>query len=58
MYIIVEVDGHIRSTINKKGQPDKYSEPKTFMTYKAAATWIEKHSYTGMSWRYEIIKEA
>ena len=57
MYIIVEVDGFIRSAINKQGKPDKYSEPKRFETKKKAQAWIDKHSYTGMSFRYEIKKE-
>lgn len=53
-YVVVEVDGLIRSCINRKGQADKYSPPKLFGTRKEAQDWIDKHSYKGMSCRYEI----
>lgn len=53
-YIVIEVDGLIRSVINRKGQADKYSPPKLFKTRQEAQEWIDKHTYKGMSWRYEI----
>lgn len=53
-YIIIEVDGKLRSPINKKGKADRYSDPKTFDTVKECNTWILKHSYTGMSFHFEI----
>ena len=28
MYHVVEIDGFIRSAINDKGKPDKYTKPK------------------------------
>ena len=54
MFYIVEIDGPLRNTINKNGQPDKYSEPKMFKTAVDAQKWIDRHSYKGMSMRYEI----
>lgn len=56
MYKVVQIDMSIPYPINKKGQPDKYSEPKKFETKKDAEKWIERHSYTGMSWKY-IVEE-
>ena len=53
-YIVIEVDGLIRSPISRKGQADKYSQPKLFGPRKEAQEWIDKHTYKGMSWRYEI----
>lgn len=40
--------------INKKGQADKYDDPKTFGSLKAAKDWIKKHSYSGMSHYYRV----
>lgn len=57
MYIIVECDGYIRSAIDVRGQANKYGEPKKFKTKKDAQAWIKKHSYGGMSFHYEIMKE-
>lgn len=56
MFIIVEVDGFIRSSICKNNKADKYGEPKKFGTIDEAKKWIEKHSYKGMSHRYEIVE--
>ena len=36
------------------GKPDLYGTPKNFETRKAAQAWIDKHSYAGMSIKYEI----
>lgn len=55
-YKIVEVDGNIRSAINKKGKPSKYEEPKLFETAEAAGRWIDRHTYEGMSHHYEIVR--
>ena len=54
-YIVVEVDGHLRSAIDEKGKPNKYGRPKLFKTRKDAEKWVERKSYPGMSWRYEIV---
>ena len=40
--------------VNKKGQADRYDDPKTFGSFKAAKDWIKKHSYPGMSHYYRI----
>ena len=57
MYHVVEIDGFIHSAINEKGKPDKYTKPKDFKTKKDAQKWIDKHSYPGMSERYEIYQD-
>lgn len=54
MFCVVEVDGFIRSCIDEKGKPNKYGKPKLFKTKKEAEKWIERSSYPGMSWKYEI----
>lgn len=56
MFHIIEVDGIIRSCICKNNRADKYGEPKNFKTTEDAKEWIKKHSYKGMSHRYEIVK--
>ena len=53
-YKVIQVDGIIRSCINKKGKPSKYEEPKIFDSAESAGKWIDKHSYKGMSWSYQI----
>lgn len=58
MYYIVEVNCFIRSQIDVKGKPNKYGEKKLFKTKKAAEEWINKRSYKGMSFKYEIIRES
>lgn len=55
-FIIVEVDGIIRSAICKDGKANKYGEPKIFKTLREAQKWIDKHSYAGMSFKYEIVE--
>lgn len=55
MYKIVEVDGILRAYICKNNKADRYGEPVLFETKEKAQEWINKHSYKGMSWRYEII---
>lgn len=54
MYEVIEVDGIIRTAICKNNKADKYGEPKLFNTKKDAQKWIDRHSYIGMSWKYEI----
>ena len=55
MYVIVEIDGIIRSCVCKNNKADKYGDPKLFETKEEAQRWIDKHSYKGMSYKYEII---
>ena len=57
MYHICRVDGFIRAAIDVNGKPNKYGAPKKFETKEEAEKWIKKHSYSGMSWRYEIYTE-
>lgn len=54
-YIILEVDGKVRSTINNKNLASRYEDPKHFGCLKAAKDWIRKHSYKGMSHSYQVI---
>lgn len=54
MYRIVKVDGAIKQSIDKTGVPNRYGEPKLFKTKKDAQKWIDKKSYWGMSFYYEI----
>ena len=54
-FIIVEVDGWLRSAIDEKGKPNKYGKPKLFKTREDAEKWVERRSYPGMSWKYEIV---
>lgn len=54
-YIIIEVDGKVRQTINKKNQASRYEDPKHFGSMKAAKDWIRKHSYKGMSHFYQVV---
>ena len=56
MYYIIEVDGFLRTPIAKSGKPERYEEPKYFKTLKDAKKWVERHTYGGMSFRYEIKK--
>lgn len=55
-YKIIEIDGIWRAAICKNNKADKYGVPKIFESKKAAANWIEKHSYKGMSFKYEIVE--
>ena len=56
-YKIIEVDGFLRSCIDVNGKANKYGKPKLFEKRADAEKWIEKRSYKGMSFHYEI-KEA
>lgn len=56
MYRIVYIDRAYQAYICTNGKEDKYGTPKEFKTRKDAEKWIEKHSYKGMSFRYEIEK--
>ena len=57
MYYIVQISGKVREVIDKTGKPNKYGEPKLFKTREAAEMWTLKRVYTGMTHRYEIMKE-
>ena len=57
MYKIIEIDGIIRSCICKNNKADKYGDTKYFNSIEDAQKWIDKHTYKGMSVKYEI-KEA
>lgn len=54
MYKVIKVDGWIRQQIDKTGIPNRYGEAKLFKTKKDAQKWIDKNSYWGMSFSYEI----
>lgn len=54
MYKIIEVDNGIRSQIDTKGKPNKYGDPKLFKSKKDAQKWIDRRTYKGMTWHYEI----
>lgn len=59
MWYIVYVDnsGHgYQAIIDKAGKPNKYGERKIFKTKKDAQAWIDKKSYWGMSFHYELKK--
>ena len=51
------VDGAYRAAIDVKGKPNEYGKPKDFETKTEAESWIKKHSYKGMSWKYEIYEK-
>ena len=57
MFHVCMVDGFLRSAIDDKGKPNKYGKPKDFKTKEEAKKWIKKHSYNGMSWKYEIYED-
>ena len=57
MFHVCMVDGFLRSAIDVKGKPNKYGKPKDFETKEEAEKWIKKHSYNGMSWKYEIYED-
>lgn len=54
-YMIIEVDGCIKSLIDKHNKPNRYDDPKKFGSLKAAKDWVTKHSYKGMSHYYKIM---
>lgn len=56
MYKVVKVDSWLRQQICADGKPNKYGKPKLFKTEKEAQKWIDKNSYKGMSYKYEIVK--
>ena len=51
------VDGIFRASIDIKGKANQYGKPKDFETKADAEAWIKKHSYNGMSWKYEIYEK-
>lgn len=56
MYYIIQVDGIFRTPISKSGRPERYEEPRYFKTLKGAKKWVERNTYKGMSWKYEIVR--
>lgn len=57
MYKVIKViDGWSRQQIDVTGVPNRYGKPKLFKTKKKAQEWIDKNSYCGMSFTYEIKK--
>ena len=56
MYKVVKVDSWLRQQICIDGKASKYGKPKLFKTEKEAKKWIDKKSYNGMSYSYEIVK--
>lgn len=54
MFKVVYVDGVYRAAIDKKNTVNKYGDPRLWKTRKEAQNWIDKHSYKGMSFYYEI----
>lgn len=57
MFHVCMVDRTFRASIDVKGKPNKYAKPKDFETKAEAESWIKKHSYNGMSWKYEIYEK-
>lgn len=57
MWYVVEIDGIIVSQICTNNKADKYGKRKLFKTKKEAQQWIVRHTYKGMSWKYEVRKE-
>ena len=55
MYKVVKVNGYSREAIDTKGKPNKYGEPKLF-TLKEAENFVKRNTYTGMSFKYEIVE--
>lgn len=55
-YYVVEIDGFIHSAIDKDNKPNKYGKPKIFRSLEDAKRWIEKHSYKGMTVKYDILE--
>ena len=55
MYKVVIVDGWLRVQIDVSGKPNKYGKPKAFPTKTDAQNYINKRSYKGMRWKYEIV---
>ena len=54
-YVISEYYNDVSmGLVNRKGQADRYDEPKIFGSLKAAKDWIKKHSYKGMSHYYKV----
>lgn len=56
MFKVVEVDGLWRACICVNNKADKYGTPKLFKTKGDAQKWVDKHSYKGMSFHYEIME--
>lgn len=59
-YAIIQVDGFLRNVIATKGITKfGYMDEGNILVFdkkKDAADWIERNSYKGMSWEYEIVQ--
>ena len=55
-FSILEWDNKLATPINDKGQPSRYEDLKRFKTRKDAQRWIDRHTYAGMSFKYEIVE--
>lgn len=56
VYIIIKIDGRIRTKLETNNKFGKYGTAKLFKSRKEADKWILKHSYNGMSWKYEVLQ--
>lgn len=54
MFKVVYVDGIYRAAIDKTNRINKYGEPCLWKTREEAQHWIDRHSYKGMSFHFEI----
>lgn len=52
MYHVVSVDGPLHEPVTRADGHVKY-----FETINDAEDWIDKHSYAGMSFKYEVIDD-
>lgn len=52
-YHIIEVDGFMRCCVSIQNKADPYGTPKEF-TKAEALHWIDRHTYKGMSFHYEL----
>ena len=57
MWYIVEIEEYLVRQICTNNKPDKYGKRKLFKTKKEAQQWIDRKSFKGMSFKYEIRKE-
>lgn len=59
-YVIIQVDGILRNVVTSKGITKLgYTDEGNILIFdekKNAKEWIERHSYKGMSFKYEIAK--
>ena len=53
-WIIVKDDGGVRSKLEVDNTFGKYCTPRIFKRKRLAEDWITRHSYKGMSYKYEL----